>query len=139
MSDGKVYDENYFLHGRESGKSLYDNYRWLPSLTTHMAQRIAEHCGIHGGARVLDFGCARGYMVKALRELGYQGFGIDVSKWALENCDTEVKQYLYSSFSGETYDWIIAKDVLEHIEYVQRTIDDLTRCARRAAQRDFHR
>lgn len=135
MSDGKVYDADYFLHGKQSGKSLYEDYRWLPHLTIPMCQTITEHCGIDKGSRVLDFGCARGYLVKALRGLGYDAFGYDISKWALDNCDPEVRPFVNWEVGGQPYykhhvfDWIIAKDVLEHVEFVERTINDLMEVA----------
>lgn len=123
------YDADYFLRGQETGKSLYKDYRWLPDLTRPMARRIMEHCDIRAGDKVLDFGCARGYLVRALREWGVQAFGYDVSEWAIENADPEAKPYvckLIPSYSiGFKYDWVIAKDVLEHVELVDHTIQGL--------------
>lgn len=110
------YDADYFLRGKQTGKSLYENYRWLPKLTMPMAQHIVEHCGIEMDHDILDFGCARGYLVKALRDLGHDAIGHDVSKWALDNCDPEVRQYLSNHWPMKEVDWIIAKDVLEHVE-----------------------
>src|SRR5579862_3672374 len=95
--DGSVYDESYFLRGKESGKSLYENYRWMPDLTIPMVQRIIEHCGIRRGDSILDFGCARGYVVRAFRELGYNAYGYDISRWAIENADLAAYPYLTSS------------------------------------------
>ncbi len=129
MSD--PFDADYFLRGKETGKSLYSDYRWLPDLTIPMAQAIVEHCGVHQGSRVLDFGCARGYLVRALRGLGYDAFGYDISRWALENADEEVKKYLYHKtenrppWEHQKFDWIIAKDVLEHVEYVEIIVGQL--------------
>ena len=131
MSKPDEYDANYFLRGKESGKSLYENYRWMPNLTIPMAQTIVDHCGIQKGARVLDFGCARGYIVKALRGLGYDAFGYDTSRWAVvQNADPEVMHDVTDNADlvfrqGAVYDWVIAKDVLEHVEYVEGTINKL--------------
>ncbi len=119
------YDGDYFLRGRETGKSLYHNYRWLPDLTIPMAERIIDHCGIVKGARILDFGCARGYLVKALRGLGYEAYGFDSSNWAIENCDPEVKNYVNWTndlWFTQKFDWVITKDVLEHVEYVSYSV-----------------
>jgi hypothetical protein len=132
MSD--QYDANYFLHGKETGKSLYENYRWMPDLTIPMARAIADHCGILKEDTILDFGCARGYVVRAFRELGYITYGYDVSKWAIENADESVRQHITSSLGVAhilRYDWIIAKDVLEHIKYADMTIRDLICTARK--------
>ncbi len=129
---GEVYDEDYFMRGITSGKSLYTAYSWKPELTIPMCQRIIDHCGIEKGSRVLDFGCARGYSVRALRGLGYDAYGVDISKWALENADPEAKPYLdivvpntFAPLSGMYFNWIIAKDVLEHVPYVDFVINNL--------------
>lgn len=125
----KAFDEDYFLRGKETGVSLYENYRWMPELTIPMAQTIAAHCGIEKGARVLDYGCARGYLVKALRGLGYDATGMDISQWALANCDPDVKGYVAQYRLHTTYSWVIAKDVLEHVPNASLAVSGLLRCA----------
>lgn len=119
--DGSIYDEEYFLRGVQSGKSLYQDYQWMPDLTTKMVETMIAHLGIKKRHTILDFGCARGYVVKAFRNLGYLAYGYDVSTWAVENADTEIYHHLTCqyerAFSHDVvpYGWIIAKDVLEHI------------------------
>lgn len=120
---GEVYDEDYFLHGQESGKSLYSDYRWLPELTIPMARIIAHHLGMRTNDCVLDFGCSRGYIVRALREIGFNAFGQDISTWAIEHADEKAAPYVNDSWIDNRttheddggFDWLIAKDVLEHI------------------------
>jgi len=112
----EIYDADYYINGRQSGKSLYTDYRWMGSLTRPMCEAIVKHCGIEKGHSILDFGCARGYVVRAFRELGYKAWGIDISKWATDNCDETVKEYVQLlDEPHDAFDWIIAKDVLEHI------------------------
>lgn len=122
-----MYDADYFLRGRETGKSLYSDYRWLPDLTIPMVEAIISHCGIDKSDHILDFGCARGYIVRAFYELGYDAWGYDISEWALANCDSKVSKRLRSDelVTCDDYEWVIAKDVLEHVVNVQTTIDDL--------------
>lgn len=127
------YDEGYFIRGVETGKSLYSNYRWLPDLTIPMVRAIVNHLGIDANDTVLDFGCARGYTVRAFRELGYSAYGYDVSKWAVDNSDSSVREYLTTqperAHGSTDYDWVIAKDVLEHVENVAVTVDLLKKAA----------
>jgi Methyltransferase domain len=123
---GEQYDEDYFLRGKQTGKSLYENYRWLPELTIPMAKAIADHCKFDYKRTVLDFGCARGYAVRAFREIGVNAWGYDVSQWALENSDPSVSNYLIANRSTlykDNFSWAIAKDVLEHVEDLDATID----------------
>lgn len=111
------YGEDYFLRGEEKGLSLYTNYRWLPDLTIPMAKAIASHLNLSPGTTILDFGCARGYLVRAFRELGYTAFGYDSSEWAIENCDPSVARFVTNDeLMVNEYNWVIAKDVLEHLD-----------------------
>jgi SAM-dependent methyltransferase len=122
-----VYGEDYYLRGKQVGLSLYENYRWLPDLTIPMARAMVRHLGIMPHQSVLDFGCARGYLVRALRECGRLAYGYDPSTWAIENADPEIRTYVTNckSILETSFDWIIAKDVLEHVPDVAAVIDEL--------------
>ena len=121
------FDECYFTNGKLSGKSLYENYRWLPELSYSLAKAICSFTKISFDDVVLDFGCARGYLVRALNEIGIKSFGLDVSKYAIANCDQSIKKKLFliedetledacKKLGTGKVDWIIAKDVFEHIK-----------------------
>lgn len=138
IMSGEQYDEDYFLRGKQTGKSLYEGYRWMPEATLPMVGRMVEHLGIRRGETVLDFGCARGYVVRAFRELGHDAMGTDISEWAIANADESVRQYLVKITdcfpykpAGTKFDWVIAKDVLEHVNYVVYTIRALMDMAQR--------
>ena len=64
-----LFDENYFERGVETQTSLYQNYRWMPEQTIPMVMTIIDYLKIQRGATVLDFGCAKGFVVKAFRLL----------------------------------------------------------------------
>jgi len=78
-----------------------------------MAYNIIKYCGIKDNETVLDFGCAKGYMVKALRLLGINARGSDISYYAISMCDREVEPYVHKEIT--TADWCISKDVFEHL------------------------
>lgn len=123
--DGSRYDADYFLRGKEKGVSLYENYRWMPELTIPMANAIVRHLRLKTGQQICDFGCARGYLVKALRHLHYTAFGMDASAWAVENADPDVSGFIIHGQAPPACDWVIAKDVLEHVPDVVATVDHL--------------
>lgn len=109
------FTEDYFMRGKETGVSNYQNYVWLGATTIKCAQVIAAYMDMRRGDTVLDYGCSRGYYVRAFREIGYRAFGYDISKWAIENCDPEVKGMVWNEPPESAVDWIIMKDVAEHI------------------------
>ncbi len=82
----KEYGEMYFDGPREYGYGGYRyDGRWKP-----VAKDIIDHFGLKPGDKVLDVGCGKGFLVKDLLELGIDAYGIDVSKYALVNCEKEV-------------------------------------------------
>jgi len=117
MSD---YDRNYYEAGPQTGKSLYQNYRWIPELTIPLAHHFVQYMGIKYNEPILDFGCAKGYLVHALRLLDYKAFGVDISDYAISQAPREVAPYvkLVRPFPEiGVFDHIICKDVLEHVDY----------------------
>lgn len=116
-SNGTEYNEQYYEHGSESGVSCYSNYRWLPELTIPMAHTISKYLNIENHEHILDFGCAKGYLVHAMRLIHHQAWGYDISEYALNNAHPDVKPFVTNIWPVRKYDWLIAKDVLEHIDY----------------------
>ncbi len=125
----ELFGENYYMNGVETGVSNYVDYRWLPELTLPMAKSFISIFDINFGSTVLDFGCSKAYFVKALREHGINAFGVDISKWAIENCDADVVDYVSNNIEDlpSNFDHVFSKDVLEHIpmEELVKTIPRL--------------
>lgn len=121
--NGEIFGEDYYMNGIESGVSNYVDYKWMPELTLAMATSFMEIFGVEKGDTVLDWGSARGYFVKALREHGVKAYGVDISEWAIKNCDPDVVAYVYNKLEDcpPTFDYIFSKDVLEHIPMVELT------------------
>lgn len=116
------FDADYYLRGVETGKSSYTDYSWKPDLTLPFARHLQWYLGLESKDVIMEIGAARGYLVKALRMHGLNARGMDISEWAVENCDPAVREYMSTEFvSGPMiYDWIIGKDLAEHI-----ALDDL--------------
>jgi ubiquinone/menaquinone biosynthesis C-methylase UbiE len=84
----RQYGQAYFDGPREVGYGGYRyDGRWVP-----VAEDIVKHFGLKAGDRVLDVGCAKGFLVKDLMKAcpGLEAFGIDVSEYALKHCEQEV-------------------------------------------------
>lgn len=98
-----------------------------------MAESLISIMGVRPTETILDFGCARGYLVKALRKLGRNAYGCDVSEWAISNCDPDVKGCLYTEmFSFVQYDHVFSKDVLEHVDDLNEIVPRLFSIAQKA-------
>lgn len=84
----KQYGQQYFDGPREVGYGGYRyDGRWVP-----IAEDIVRHFNLKPGDRVLDVGCAKGFLVKDLMKVcpGLEVFGIDISEYALMHCEPEV-------------------------------------------------
>jgi len=84
----REFGEAYFDGPREYGYGGYRyDGRWVP-----VARDIVAYFGLKPGDRVLDVGCAKGFLVKDLMAVcpGLEVFGIDVSRYALDQCAPEV-------------------------------------------------
>lgn len=130
------YTEDYFERGKASGLSNYVNYRWLRDQTCFCAVQMMKYLGAPPGrASVLDWGCAKGFYVKALRMIGYEAFGFDISEYAITHCHPDVKNYVFTALdASKQYDWVICKDVLEHIgKYLDGHIETIIRIMRKGA------
>jgi len=73
---------------------------------------------------VLDVGCAKGYLVKLLRELKLvEAWGVDFSTYAVENCPNEIKSYLHRvnvendalPFISDFFDLTVSFSTFEHL------------------------
>ncbi len=83
------FGRDYFDGPREHGYGGYRyDGRWRP-----VARRIIEHFRLAPGHRVLDIGCAKGFLVKDLLEAcpGLDVFGLDISPYAIEQCVAEAR------------------------------------------------
>ncbi len=123
---GDFYDADYFERGKESGKGWLENYRWMPRRTFKEAFAFIDTLNLDESSYVLEVGCAKGFLVKALRTLDIKADGCDISKYALSfapegcwNCEDENSWELHKNFG---YTHIIIKDMLEHLTKEQLPI-----------------
>lgn len=135
-TDASFFDKSYYEEGPSSLKSNYENYHWLPDLTLPLAIYIKRFMGIRDHESALDYGCAKGFLVKALRMMSVEACGYDISEWAISNADPSVKDYVSNELKTEpmSYDYLIAKDVMEHLtkDQLQETLPKLWQATRKA-------
>ena len=81
------FGAEYFDGRREQGYGGYRyDGRWIP-----IASDIVGHFRLREGDRVLDVGCAKGFLVKDLMSVcaGLEAYGLDISDYALHHAEPE--------------------------------------------------
>ena len=115
----KQYGEMYFDGPRDYGYGGYRyDGRWVP-----VARDIIAHFNLKPGQRVLDIGCAKGFLVKDLLGSlpGLEVFGLDISEYALKNCPPEVVGRLHLGsadhlpFPDDSFDCVICLDTIHNL------------------------
>src|SRR5471030_1774126 len=84
----RQYGAEYFDGPRELGYGGYRyDGRWVA-----IAEDMIAHWGLKPGDRILDVGCAKGFLVKDFMNScpGLEAFGLDISEYALLHCEKEV-------------------------------------------------
>ena len=122
------FDKNYYEDGISKGLSCYENYRWIPELTYPMAHKFYNFLKLGKKSNVLEYGCAHGFLVKCLNDYGVNTYGVDISEFAIKNSLADISDKVTIiknnnlinaikkfKFNKKIFDWIISKDVFEHI------------------------
>ncbi|MDD4005367.1 MAG: methyltransferase domain-containing protein [Elusimicrobiaceae bacterium] len=113
------YNEKYYAGSCNKNGVPYDRSvpQWLEffrSLAGHIALKIAPRT-------TFEIGCAKGFLVESLRDLGVQAEGIDISEYAISQVRPDIKPFCRVSSAGQFspslkhYDLVISIEVIEHL------------------------
>jgi ADP-heptose:LPS heptosyltransferase/2-polyprenyl-3-methyl-5-hydroxy-6-metoxy-1,4-benzoquinol methylase len=89
---GSWYDADYFEYGRKS--NWRDGYTW--SAFAGLFRDTGEFLTtmFPEAESYLDAGCAKGFLVRTLRERGKEASGFDHSAWAIERAEESARPFL---------------------------------------------
>jgi ubiquinone/menaquinone biosynthesis C-methylase UbiE len=116
----RQYGKEYFDGSRDYGYGGYRyDGRWLP-----IAQDMISHWDLKPGMRILDVGCAKGFLVKDFMKScpGLESFGFDISEYALLNCEPEVVGRLHLGnmkklpFPDNCFDAVVCINTVHNLE-----------------------
>lgn len=116
----REYGELYFDGPRTYGYGGYRyDGRWIP-----VAEEMVRHFALKPGDRVLDVGCAKGFLVKDLLKVcpGLEAFGLDISEYALMKCEPEVVGRLHLGnatrlpFPNNSFKAVISLNTVHNLE-----------------------
>lgn len=123
--DASFYDESYY---EKKGYTVEKQYETFSELAMHLKQRFDPKS-------VLDVGCSIGVLVKALRDIGVDAYGVDYSEYALSNAPKEIGTYLKRvavdkeklPFGDGSFDMVTMLELLEHLQDHRLLIEETKR------------
>ena len=131
------FEEDYFNNPYKIGYKHYEyNGKYL-----NAAKNIVEYYDLNGGGRILDVGCAKGFLLHDLNSINpsLKLNGIDISHYAIENSMNSVKNnILHGSatnipFDDNSFDLVICCNVLInlHIDDVKKAVKEIMRVSKK--------
>jgi SAM-dependent methyltransferase len=110
---GEAFDA--FYYGHCCGLPYVRNEQWL-RFFGGIADRIVADMAPR---RVLDAGCALGFLVETLRDRSVDAYGIDISSYAIDQVHPPVKPFCrvgsITDDLGGDFDLIVSIEVAEHM------------------------
>lgn len=138
IREAKRYGELYFDGPREYGYGGYkDDGRWGP-----VANDIIAHYGLTAKTaprpRVLDVGCAKGFLVKELVARGIDAYGLDISFYAARNAPDCIVGRIHRGwathlpFPDKSFDLVLAINVVHNLSrsLAVRAIKEIVRVSK---------
>jgi ADP-heptose:LPS heptosyltransferase/2-polyprenyl-3-methyl-5-hydroxy-6-metoxy-1,4-benzoquinol methylase len=112
------FDADYFENGVKSNWKNGYHWRDFAGLFRETAQFLVTM--FPEAASFLDAGCAKGFLVRALRELGKDAWGFDHSSWALEHAEESARPFLHPASAESVefdrrFDLTLAFSLLENL------------------------
>jgi SAM-dependent methyltransferase len=118
----KRFGREYFDGDRTQGYGGYRyDGRWVP-----IAERFCEYYGLRAGQRVLDVGCAKGFLLHDLEQVvpGLRTCGVDISHYALTHAMPGLRLLRATAdalpFADDSFDVVISINAIHNL--------DLARC-----------
>mgnify|MGYP001296223554 FL=1 len=119
----RKFDVEYFDGDRLTG---YGGYNYSPRFWTDTVAHIKDFYHLDDNSKILDIGCAKGYMMHDLSLLipGAEIKGIDVSNYAKENAIESMQDNIVVAnannlpFTDDYFDLVIAINTLHNLPLI---------------------
>jgi len=117
----RKFDFDYFDGLRQYG---YGGYYYDPKYWKETVELFIKYYKLKSNARILDIGCAKGFMLRDFREKLPNAFlcGLDISEYAIRNSDSLIKHYLVNGNAtslpllDSSFDLVISINTLHNLQ-----------------------
>lgn len=136
----RQFGKDFFDGDRRHG---YGGFRYMPRFWQPVVPAFQRHFGLAAGDRVLDVGCAKGFMLHDMAELipGLAVEGIDVSEYAILHAIDDMKPFLHVgdarklAYPEDSFDVVISINTVHNLprEECGQALAEIERVARRGS------
>jgi 2-polyprenyl-3-methyl-5-hydroxy-6-metoxy-1,4-benzoquinol methylase len=84
--------------------------------------------------RLLDVGCATGFLLEEARQRGWEAYGVELSRWASEIAKTKLGAdrvfwgaLAEAKFPSSHFDAVVLKDTIEHLSNPRQELEEIRR------------
>ena len=117
----RQYGKDFFDGDRLYG---YGGFHYHPRFWTPVIPDFQAHFGLSASSKILDVGCAKGFMLHDLREgiPGIEVAGLDISDYAIEHAKEEVKSFLQVGdamtlpYEDDTFDVVFSINTVHNLD-----------------------
>jgi SAM-dependent methyltransferase len=120
LSIARKFGQEYFDGDRLYG---YGGYSYHPRFWSDTVKNFADHYNLDKKARILDVGCAKGFMMYDFKKYMPQIHieGVDISSFAKEKSIEEMKPYIINTsaeslpFEDNSFDLVVSINTVDHL------------------------
>ena len=136
----RQFGREFFDGDRRHG---YGGFQYQPRFWQPVVPTFREHFSLRAGDRLLDVGCAKGFMLHDFAALipGLVVHGIDVSRYAIDNAMEDMRRNVQVAdakqlpFGDDSFDVVISINTIHNLarEECGRALREIERVARRGS------
>ena len=139
-----IFDKSYF-NGRRAEYSHNAGYSNYDLERNNVRKRVDKmFAGAYQKGNVLELGCAKGFAVERLMELGVEAKGVDISEFAISEAKEEIKKHLVleevisflKSQPSNSYENIVSFWFIECLN--DEELSELSKEANRVSNNQYH-
>jgi len=121
VSIARQFGKEFFDGDRDYG---YGGFSYNPKFWQPVIPDFKKKYSLNSSSKILDVGCAKGFMIYDFCQLipGIQATGIDISKYAIQNCHEKVTNMLQIAdcknlpFEDNSFDLVISINTIHNLE-----------------------
>ena len=117
----RKFGKDFFDGDRDNG---YGGYHYNEKFWKNVIPDFIKYYNLKDGDRILDIGCGKGFMLFDFMKANpkFEIEGIDISKYAIDNCKPEIKKFLKVgdakklNYDDNSFDLVISITTIHNLD-----------------------